>query len=90
MSSGITIMASVYDGRQRAGCDKEKSRALAIQFWPGCGFFSRKKDHGRAEAALIARYGAETIATNFAAPSGKGEATAFRRHNEQRKELNHE
>jgi hypothetical protein len=40
--------------------DKEKSRALAIQFWPGCGFFSRKKDHGRAEAALIARYGAET------------------------------
>jgi hypothetical protein len=53
--------------------DKEKSRALAIQFWPGCGFFSRKKDHGRAEAALIARYGAETIATNFAAPSGKGE-----------------
>ena len=42
------------------GADKEKSRALAIQFWPGCGFFSRKKDHGRAEAALIARYGAET------------------------------
>jgi hypothetical protein len=38
--------------------------------------FERKKDHGRAEAALIARYGAETIATNFAAPSGKGEATA--------------
>src|SRR5262245_19714551 len=42
------------------GADKEKSRGLAIQFWPGCGFFSRKKDHGRAEAALIARYGAET------------------------------
>jgi crossover junction endodeoxyribonuclease RuvC len=40
--------------------DKEKSRALAIQFWPGCGYFSRKKDHGRAEAALLARYGAET------------------------------
>jgi crossover junction endodeoxyribonuclease RuvC len=40
--------------------DKEKSRALAIQFRPGCGFFSRKKNHGRAEAALIARYGAET------------------------------
>jgi crossover junction endodeoxyribonuclease RuvC len=40
--------------------DKEKSRALAIQFWPGCGCFSLKKDHGRAEAALIARYGAET------------------------------
>jgi crossover junction endodeoxyribonuclease RuvC len=39
--------------------DKERSRALAIQFWPGCGYFARKKDHGRAEAALIARYGAE-------------------------------
>jgi hypothetical protein len=41
--------------------DKEKSRALAIQFWPGCGHFARKKDHGRAEAALIARYGAEMV-----------------------------
>jgi hypothetical protein len=41
--------------------DKEKSRALAIQYWPGCGFFERKKDHGRAEAALIARYGAEAL-----------------------------
>jgi hypothetical protein len=40
--------------------DKEKSRALAIQFWPGCGYFALKKHHGRAEAALIARYGAET------------------------------
>jgi hypothetical protein len=46
----------------RLDADKEKSRALAIQLWPGCGFFSRKKDHGRAEAALIARYGAETFA----------------------------
>lgn len=42
--------------------DKEKSRALAIRLWPGCGFFARKKDHGRAEAALIARYGAEVFA----------------------------
>jgi crossover junction endodeoxyribonuclease RuvC len=57
----------------RLDADKEKSRALAIQLWPGCGYFALKKHHGRAEAALIARYGAETIATNFAAPSGKGE-----------------
>jgi crossover junction endodeoxyribonuclease RuvC len=41
--------------------DKEKSRALAIRLWPGCGYFSRVKDHGRAEAALLARYGAEVI-----------------------------
>lgn len=46
--------------------DKEKSRALAIRLFPGCGYFTRKKDHGRAEAALIARYGAETLpATQF-------------------------
>lgn len=36
--------------------DKEKSRALAIRLWPGCGLFERKKDHGRSEAALLARY----------------------------------
>lgn len=41
--------------------DKEKSRALAIRLWPGVGLFERKKDHGRAEAALIARYGAEVL-----------------------------
>jgi crossover junction endodeoxyribonuclease RuvC len=41
--------------------DKERSRALAIRLWPGCGLFERKKDHGRAESALLARYGAEVI-----------------------------
>jgi hypothetical protein len=41
--------------------DKEKSRALAIRLWPGCGLFERKCDHGRSEAALLARYGAEAI-----------------------------
>lgn len=41
--------------------DKELSRALAIRLWPGVGFFSRKMDHGRAEAALLARYCAEVV-----------------------------
>lgn len=42
--------------------DKEKSRALALQLWPArADLFARKMDHGRAEAALIARYGAERI-----------------------------
>jgi hypothetical protein len=41
--------------------DKERSRALAIRLWPGCGLFERKRDHGRAEAALLARYGSEAI-----------------------------
>lgn len=50
-----------WKGHFRLDSDKEKSRALAIRLWPGSGFFSRKKDHGRAEAALIARYGAEVL-----------------------------
>lgn len=37
---------------------KEQARALAIQLWPGVGCFSRVKDHNRADAALIARFGA--------------------------------
>lgn len=42
--------------------DKEAARALAIRMWPGSSLFERKKDSGRAEAALIARYAAETMA----------------------------
>jgi hypothetical protein len=32
--------------------DKERSRALAIQYWPGCGFFNLKKHHNRAETLI--------------------------------------
>jgi crossover junction endodeoxyribonuclease RuvC len=40
--------------------DKEKSRALALRLWPArSDLFGRKKDLGRAEAALLARYLAE-------------------------------
>ncbi len=40
--------------------DKEVARALAINMFPEMSdFFKRKKDHNRAEAALIARYGWE-------------------------------
>lgn len=41
--------------------DKERSRALALRFWPSSDAFARKKDEGRAEAALIARYGADIL-----------------------------
>ncbi len=42
--------------------DKEKARALALRLWPArADLFGRKKDHGRAEAALLARYAAERI-----------------------------
>jgi crossover junction endodeoxyribonuclease RuvC len=36
------------------GRDKDASRAAAIQRWPAAELFSRKKDDGVAEAALIA------------------------------------
>lgn len=42
--------------------DKEKARALAISKWPECAHFARKKDHGRAEAALLALYGYQVVA----------------------------
>ena len=38
--------------------DKELSRRRAIETWPGsAGMFARKKDDGRAEAALLALWG---------------------------------
>jgi crossover junction endodeoxyribonuclease RuvC len=41
------------------GTDKEASRRLALELFPdAAGLLSRKKDHGRAEAMLIAYYGA--------------------------------
>jgi crossover junction endodeoxyribonuclease RuvC len=43
------------------GSDKEKARALALRLWPTSVHFGRKKDHNRAEAALLARYGAEVL-----------------------------
>jgi crossover junction endodeoxyribonuclease RuvC len=40
------------------GKDKEAARQRAISTWPNAQhFFTRKKDHGRAESALIALYG---------------------------------
>lgn len=41
--------------------DKEAARATAINRWPDSIHFRRKKDHGRAEAALLALYGAHMI-----------------------------
>jgi crossover junction endodeoxyribonuclease RuvC len=44
------------------GADKEGARGLVIRLYPGRHhFFARKKDHGRAEAVLIALYGAQTV-----------------------------
>jgi crossover junction endodeoxyribonuclease RuvC len=41
------------------GGDKEGSRQLALQLFPAAhALLARRKDHGRAESALIALYGA--------------------------------
>lgn len=52
------VSAAKWKRSYGLSADKEKSRALAIRMWPGGVQFNRKKDHGRAEAALIAQYGA--------------------------------
>jgi hypothetical protein len=41
---------------------KEQARALALRLFPASAeHFARVKDHGRAEAALLARYGADIL-----------------------------
>ena len=40
--------------------DKDVSRRLAILTWPESEYFNRKKDDGRAEAALLALYGSKS------------------------------
>lgn len=51
------VTPTVWKKVFRLTSDKEKSRALALQYWPDSTCFSRHKDHGRAEASLLARYG---------------------------------
>ena len=49
------------------GKDKEAARQRALQLLPaGYSVFARRKDHGRAEAALIALYGLRTSGTSRA------------------------
>ncbi len=44
------------------GPDKEQSRQLALELWPLSGYLLRRKmDHQRAEAMLIAKWGARPI-----------------------------
>ncbi len=47
------------------GKDKDAARALAIELWPGqAQLFARKKDIGRADAALIALHHSRTTYHN--------------------------
>ena len=46
---------------QLPGKDKESGRQQALQLFPAAhAALARKKDHGRAEASLIALYGARS------------------------------
>jgi hypothetical protein len=53
----------------KGGADgKEQCRALALRNFPACAAaFSRKRDQGRAEAALLALYAAQNISQKEAA-----------------------
>jgi crossover junction endodeoxyribonuclease RuvC len=49
------------------GSDKELSRQRALQLFPAAhALFARRRDHGRAEAALIALFGARSSSAGLA------------------------
>lgn len=54
-----TVSPRTWKAHYRLGKDKEESRQAATRRWPS-GPFSRVKDGGRAEAALLALYSIET------------------------------
>lgn len=57
------VTPNVWKKHFRLSSDKEQSRSLALRLWPEqAAMFARKKHSDRAEAALLARYGAEVIA----------------------------
>jgi crossover junction endodeoxyribonuclease RuvC len=52
------VTPGVWKKHFRLGADKEQARALAMRLFPATSnHFARKKDHGKAEASLIAVYG---------------------------------
>jgi crossover junction endodeoxyribonuclease RuvC len=56
----LWVAPGVWKRSYGLGQDKDASRQRAIERWPHTAslYFGRKKDHGRAEAALIALWGA--------------------------------
>jgi Holliday junction resolvasome RuvABC endonuclease subunit len=53
------VVPGTWKRHFKLGADKEQARALALRLFPMCAaHFSRKKHHGRAEATLIALFGA--------------------------------
>jgi crossover junction endodeoxyribonuclease RuvC len=53
------VSPSKWKKQLRLSSDKEESRRRAIETWPSCAeHFKRKLDHNKAEACLLALYGA--------------------------------
>jgi crossover junction endodeoxyribonuclease RuvC len=56
------VAPSKWKAALRLPADKSAARLRAAQLWPGlAGTFARVKDDGRAEAALLGLYGAQTM-----------------------------
>lgn len=56
------VTAAKWKRAMGLNADKERSRAMALQTFTAVPqHFARKKDDGRAEAALLALYGARTM-----------------------------
>ncbi len=55
------VTPGVWKKHHGLPADKEAARAFALRLFPGTDLFSRKKDHGRAEATLIALYAAHRM-----------------------------
>lgn len=56
------VTPSKWKADLRLPADKSASRARAARLWPGlAGCFSRVKDDGRAESALLGLYGCNTL-----------------------------
>jgi crossover junction endodeoxyribonuclease RuvC len=56
----VDVAPTLWKKWFRLDSDAEKARALAIRLFPYIPDLSRKKDHNRAEALLIARWYVET------------------------------
>jgi crossover junction endodeoxyribonuclease RuvC len=68
-----TVHPATWKARCMAGCSKEKdaSRAVAMQHYPhSAKYLTRKKDNGRSDSALIARWGWLTYGGQQEKPKG--------------------
>lgn len=57
------VSPTVWKRHYQLGSEKEQARQRAINTWPEKAeqYFARKKDHGRAEACLIALWGLRVL-----------------------------